>query len=80
MAFLLHKGAASHMYTPLPHLLPSPLNNEPRPLGEGLVYAKGAKETDCMWQVEVDCGDHDKSDEEAFVSNYIPQCFCIDGS
>lgn len=32
-----------------------------------------------MWWTDGD-SDEEESDEEAFVSNYIPQCFFIDGS
>lgn len=52
-------------------------------MGEGLVGHSGVnRKLAVMWWMDGDSDDldEDKSDEKAFVSNYIPQCFFIDGS
>lgn len=76
---LLLRGAASHVYTPLPHPHSSQDNKEPHLPGEGLVDHNGVNR---IWWMDGDGDDHDedKSDEEAFHPNYIPQCFFIGGS
>lgn len=63
------------VYAPLPHLnTPERRKKKLHPVGEGLVDHNGANGK--LFGGESD--DHeDKSNEEAFHPNYIPQCFSL---
>lgn len=84
----LRRGTAGLVYGPLPHFNNLKrigrikiLNHQLHPVGEGLVDPDtGNVRLYLVWGGDGDDRDLDKSSEEAFHPNYIPQCFSIDGS